>query len=71
MDVESTMLPLGTKLPEFNLVGVDEKNYKKVVGDIIVKNSLSNNSETLKPEIRVYNQPETISQTNLQKKYKT
>ena len=39
----------------------DEKNYKKVVGDIIVKNSLSNNSETLKPEIRVYNQPETIT----------
>ena len=28
MDVESTMLPLGTKLPEFNLVGIDEKNYK-------------------------------------------
>ena len=39
----------------------DEKNYKKVVGDIIVKNSLSNNSETLKQEIRVYNQPETIT----------
>ncbi len=30
MDVESTMLPLGTKLPEFNLVGIDEKNYKNV-----------------------------------------
>jgi peroxiredoxin len=28
MDVESTMLPLGTKLPEFNLKGIDEKNYK-------------------------------------------
>ena len=28
MDVESTMLPLGTKLPEFNLIGIDEKNYK-------------------------------------------
>ena len=28
MDVESTMLPLGTKLPEFNLRGVDEKYYK-------------------------------------------
>ena len=28
MDVESTMLPLGTKLPEFNLKGIDEKYYK-------------------------------------------
>ena len=28
MDVESTMLPLGTKLPEFNLLGIDEKYYK-------------------------------------------
>ena len=28
MDVESTMLPLGTKLPDFNLKGIDEKYYK-------------------------------------------
>ena len=28
MDVESTMLPLGTKLPEFNLKGIDEQYYK-------------------------------------------
>jgi len=28
MDVESTMLPLGTKLPEFNLRGIDEKYHK-------------------------------------------
>ncbi len=28
MDVESTMLPLGTKLPEFNLEGIDGKYYK-------------------------------------------
>ena len=27
MDVESTMLPLGTKMPNFNLLGIDEKNY--------------------------------------------
>ena len=27
MDVESTMLPLGTKMPNFNLVGTDEKIY--------------------------------------------
>ena len=25
MDVESTMLPLGTKMPNFNLLGIDEK----------------------------------------------
>jgi len=28
MDVESTMLPLGTKLPKFNLEGIDGKYYK-------------------------------------------
>lgn len=28
MDVESTMLPLGTKLPDFNLKGIDGKYYK-------------------------------------------
>ena len=28
MDVESTMLPLGTKLPEFNLEGIDGKYYE-------------------------------------------
>ena len=27
MDVESTMLPLGTKMPNFNLLGTDEKFY--------------------------------------------
>ncbi len=27
MDVESTMLPLGTKMPNFNLLGIDEKIY--------------------------------------------
>ena len=31
MDVESTMLPLGTKLPEFNLKGIDEKYYQLVI----------------------------------------
>ena len=29
MDVESTMLPLGTKMPNFNLLGTDEKNLYK------------------------------------------
>ena len=27
MDVESTMLPLGTKMPKFELHGIDEKTY--------------------------------------------
>ena len=27
MDVESTMLPLGTKMPKFQLYGIDEKKY--------------------------------------------
>ena len=44
-----------------DLAVYDEKNYKKVVGDIVVKNNLSNNLEILKPEIRVYNQPETVT----------
>lgn len=27
MDVQSTMLPLGTKMPNFSLLGIDEKKY--------------------------------------------
>ena len=27
MDVESTMLPLGTKMPSFNLLGIDGEMY--------------------------------------------
>lgn len=27
MDVQSTMLPLGTKMPDFKLLGIDEKTY--------------------------------------------
>ena len=27
MDVESTMLPLGTKMPSFNLLGIDDEMY--------------------------------------------
>ena len=27
MDVESTMLPLGTKIPDFSLIGIDKKEY--------------------------------------------
>ncbi len=28
MDVQSTMLPLGTKMPQFELYGIDEKTYR-------------------------------------------
>lgn len=28
MDVQSTMLPLGTKMPKFELYGIDEKTYR-------------------------------------------
>jgi len=38
VDVESTMLPLGTKLPEFNLEGIDGKYYKNE--DFSEKNGL-------------------------------
>tara|TARA_B100001175_G_C19267036_1_gene522261 strand:- start:137 stop:730 length:594 start_codon:yes stop_codon:yes gene_type:complete len=33
MDVESTMLPLGTKMPDFNLLGIDEKIYTNKIFD--------------------------------------
>ena len=33
MDVESTMLPLGTKMPDFNLLGIDEKIYTNKMFD--------------------------------------
>ena len=33
MDVESTMLPLGTKMPNFNLLGIDEKIYTNKMFD--------------------------------------
>ena len=33
MDVESTMLPLGTKMPSFNLLGIDGEMYTNVIFD--------------------------------------
>ena len=33
MDVESTMLPLGTKLPSFNLLGIDGEMYSNEMFD--------------------------------------
>ena len=33
MDVESTMLPLGTKMPSFNLLGIDDEMYTNEIFD--------------------------------------
>ena len=33
MDVESTMLPLGTKMPSFNLLGIDSEMYSNEMFD--------------------------------------
>ena len=33
MDVESTMLPLGTKMPSFNLLGIDGEMYASEMFD--------------------------------------
>ena len=33
MDVESTMLPLGTKMPSFNLLGIDGEMYTNEIFD--------------------------------------
>ena len=33
MDVESTMLPLGTKMPSFNLIGIDSEMYSNEMFD--------------------------------------
>ena len=33
MDVESTMLPLGTKMPKFNLLGIDGDMYTSEIFD--------------------------------------
>ena len=44
-----------------NLNVSSEKNYKKITGDVIVSNNQKNISEFLKPEIRIYNKPETIT----------
>ena len=39
----------------------EEKNYQKIVGEIEVINAQEKTTEVLKPEIRVYNQAETIT----------
>ncbi len=38
-----------------------EKNYKKFVGNLILLNNKNNSIEFLDPEIRVYDQPQTIT----------
>ncbi len=40
---------------------VKEKNYNTIVGELRLKNTKDNFEEILKPEIRIYNQPETIT----------
>ena len=39
----------------------DRKNYQAVVGNFILLDKKNNLKELLKPEIRVYNQPRTIT----------
>jgi Cytochrome c biogenesis factor len=44
-----------------NLKVYDDKNFKKYIGDIVILNNKKNTIVRLKPEIRVYNSPETIT----------
>ena len=39
----------------------DDKNFKKFVGDVTILDNKNNIIEKLKPEIRIYNSPETIT----------
>ena len=46
----------------FNSVRMEnEKNYKKIVGEFKLVNLKSNLEEILYPEIRIYDQPETLT----------
>ena len=44
-----------------NLKIYDDKNYKKFVGNVVIKNNTKNSIERLNPEIRLYNSPETVT----------
>ena len=44
-----------------NVQILKDKNYKKIVGNIIIFNKKNKKIENLKPEIRIYSQPETIT----------
>ena len=44
-----------------NVQILKDKNYKKMVGNIIIFNKKNKKIENLKPEIRIYSQPETIT----------
>ena len=49
-----------------SLESKDRKNYKSVVGNFIIIDSKNDIKETLKPEIRIYNQPSiTTSEANI------
>tara|TARA_Y100000992_G_scaffold151530_1_gene101029 strand:- start:1484 stop:1789 length:306 start_codon:yes stop_codon:yes gene_type:complete len=39
----------------------NEKNYKKIIGEFKLVNLKSNLEEILYPEIRIYDQPETLT----------
>ena len=39
----------------------DRKNYKAIIGNFIIKNLNNNSQENLKPEIRIYRYPETLT----------
>ena len=38
-----------------------KKNYKAIIGNLQVRNILTNEDRTLKPEIRIYDNPQTLT----------
>ncbi len=47
------------ELKDLNIL--NEKNYKKIVGNVIIRDQKKDTFEFLEPEIRVYNMPETVT----------
>ena len=44
-----------------NLELNDQTNYKAIIGKLQVKNTITNEEKTLKPEIRIYDNPKTLT----------
>ena len=44
-----------------NLELYDQTNYKAIIGKLQVKNTITNEEKTLKPEIRIYENPKTLT----------
>ena len=44
-----------------NLELNDQTNYKAIIGKLQVKNTITNEEKTLKPEIRIYENPKTLT----------